>query len=169
LTSAAAVGHNAPNTSILQVSSTDIISQLGSQTSTPTFDADIWEDDIMADCDALDAIIPSDGDIPIPDCFGLDLELIYYHLNPRTELTSHAIIFGGSRYGGLGLPDLYTDQGYGQLKLLVGHLKLRDETGNLVLIAISHIQIHVGSGSKIFALPYPHYAKWVEQNWLTSI
>jgi hypothetical protein len=71
------------------------------------------------------------------------------HLNRHT---SHAIIFGDSRYGGLGLPDLYTDQGYGQLKLLVGHLKLRDETGNLVLIAISHIQIHVGSGSKIFAL-----------------
>jgi hypothetical protein len=64
---------------------------------------------------------------------------------------------------------LYTDQGFGQLKLLVGHLKLRDETGNLVLIAISHIQIQVGSGSKNFTLPYPHYAKWVEQNWLTLI
>jgi hypothetical protein len=40
----------------------------------------------MADCDALDANIPSGGDIPIPDCFGLDLELIYDHLNPRTKL-----------------------------------------------------------------------------------
>jgi hypothetical protein len=67
------------------VSSTDIISQLGSQTSTPTFDGDVWEDDIMADCDALNANIPSDDNIPIPDWFGLDLELIYDHLNPRAK------------------------------------------------------------------------------------
>jgi hypothetical protein len=46
---------------------------------------------------------------------------------------------------------------------------LSDETRNLVLIAISHIQLHVGSGSKFFALPHPHYAKWVDQNLLASI
>jgi hypothetical protein len=40
------------------------------------------------------------------------------HLNMHTP---HAIIFGDARYGGLGLPELYTDQGYGQLKFLVGH------------------------------------------------
>ncbi len=68
------------------MSSTDIIYQLGSRTSTPTFDADLWEDDIMADCDiVLDGNMPSDNNIPIPDWFGLDLELIYDHLNPRTK------------------------------------------------------------------------------------
>jgi hypothetical protein len=40
---------------------------------------------IMADCDALDVNIPSDDNIPIPDWFGLDLELIYDHLYPRTK------------------------------------------------------------------------------------
>jgi hypothetical protein len=84
-TSAAAVGNNAPNTSILRVSSTDIISQLGSRTSTPTFDADLWEDDVMADCDQLDADIPSDDNISIPNWFELDLDVIYDHLNPRTK------------------------------------------------------------------------------------
>jgi hypothetical protein len=39
----------------------------------------------MADCDALDANIPSDDNILIPDWFGLDIELIYDHLNPRTK------------------------------------------------------------------------------------
>jgi hypothetical protein len=88
------------------------------------------------------------------------------HLNRHT---SHALLFGESKYGGLGLPDVYTDQGYGQLRLLVGHLKLKDEIGELILVSISHLQLHVGSGTEFFALPYPHYAKWVEQNWLTSI
>jgi hypothetical protein len=88
------------------------------------------------------------------------------HLNRHT---SHAIIFGELRYGGLNIPDLYTDQGYGQLKLLIGHLKLKDEIGDLILIAISHLQLHIGSGSPFFSLPYPHYSRWIENNWLASI
>lgn len=77
--------------------------------------------------------------------------------------TPHAIVFGEHKNGGICLPDLYTDQGFGQLKLLVGHLKLGDETDNLILIAISHLQIHVGSGTPFFALPYLHFAKWIDQ------
>ncbi len=72
---------------------------------------------------------------------------------------AHVIIFGDYRYGGLGLPDLYTDQGYGQLKMLIGHLKLEDEIGELILIAISHLQIHIGSGTPFFSLPYTSYVK----------
>jgi hypothetical protein len=88
------------------------------------------------------------------------------HMNRHT---SHHILFGDYRYGGLSLPDLYTDQGYGQLKLLVGHLKMEDTTGDLILIAISHLQIHTGSGTPFFALPYPNYAKWIDHTWLSSI
>jgi hypothetical protein len=88
------------------------------------------------------------------------------HMNRHT---SHHIIFGDYRYGGLGLPDLYTDQGYGQLKLLVGHLKLEDTTGDLILIAISHLQLHIGSRTPFFALSYPNYAKWIDHTWLSSI
>jgi len=44
-------------------------------------------------------------------------------LLPKLHLNHHtprAVLFGGLRYGGLDLPELYTDQGYGQLKLLIG-------------------------------------------------
>ncbi len=88
------------------------------------------------------------------------------HVNRHT---AHVILFGEYRYSGLGIPDLYTDQGYGQLKLLIGHLKLGDEIGQLILIAISHLQLHICSRSPFFVCPYPLYAKWVENNWLTSI
>ena len=83
------------------------------------------------------------------------------HLNRHT---SHVIIFGDLRYGGLSIPDLYTDQGYGQLKLLIGHLKLKDEIGELILIAISHLQLHIGSGSPFFLSPLPAQFSLDRQN-----
>lgn len=82
---------------------------------------------------------------------------------------AHVIIFGAHRYGGLSLPDLYTDQGYGQLKLLIGHIKLGDDIGKLILIAMSHLQLHIGSEFPFFTCSYPPYAKWIDQNWLASI
>jgi hypothetical protein len=49
------------------------------------------------------------------------------HLNHHTP---HAVIFGDYKYGGPALPDLYTDQGYQQLRFLIGHLNLHDTVGN---------------------------------------
>jgi hypothetical protein len=88
------------------------------------------------------------------------------HLNRHTP---HAVLYGEHLYGGLHLPDLYTDQGYSQLKLLFGHLKIAGDTGNLILIALSHTQLHIGSGHPVFHLQYPPYAKWIDHTWLTSI
>ena len=88
------------------------------------------------------------------------------HLNRHT---SHHIIFGEHRYGGLALPDLYTDQGVGQLRLLIGHLVQGDEVGRLLLIAISHQQLTLGIGSPFFRLSYSAHAPWIAHNWLTSI
>jgi hypothetical protein len=48
-------------------------------------------------------------------------------LLPKLHLNRHtprAVLFGSSKYSGLELPELYTDQGSGQLKLLCGHVKL---------------------------------------------
>ncbi len=72
------------------------------------------------------------------------------HLNQHT---SPAIVFGPSSYGGLGLPELYTSEGIGQLRLLIGHLHLRDKTANLILIDISYLQLIVGSSTLFFNLP----------------
>jgi hypothetical protein len=69
----------------------------------------------------------------------------------------------------MSIPNLYTDQGYGQLRILLGHLHLWDEAGQLILIAISHLQLQVGSENPFFALPYPHYEKWLDWNWLTAV
>jgi len=54
----------------------------------------------------------------------------------------HAVLFAGPKYGGLSCPDLYIDQGYGQLTLFIGHLKLADDIGQLILSFLSHLQLY---------------------------
>jgi len=81
----------------------------------------------------------------------------------------HKVLFAGDKYGGLNLPNLYVDQGYGQLTLLIAHLKLEDDTGKLVLSFLSHLQLYVGSTTPIFKLSFTPYAKWVGLNWIMSI
>jgi len=91
---------------------------------------------------------------------------------PKLHLNQHtlrAILVASSRYGGLEIPEKYTDQGYFQLKLMVGHPKLKDEVGNLILSLITHTQVQTGSVQPIFTLPYPTYHKWIDHTWVTSI
>ncbi len=93
-------------------------------------------------------------------------------LLPKLQLnrhTPHAVLFGNPKYGGLGLPDLYTDQGFQQLRFFLGHLYLDDDIGKLILIAISHLQLHLGVEHKCLTCPFPPFAKWIDHWWLTSI
>jgi hypothetical protein len=64
------------------------------------------------------------------------------HLNHHTL---HAVIFGNQQFGGLALPDLYTDQGFQQVKFMVDHLHIQDNVKKLILIAMSNLQLIPGS------------------------
>jgi len=88
------------------------------------------------------------------------------HLNRHSP---HAVIFASTLYGGLGLPDLYIDQGFSQLTLFIGHVKLNDEDGQLILSLLSHLQVFIGSKEPVLSLHFEPYKKWVDINWVTSI
>jgi hypothetical protein len=93
-------------------------------------------------------------------------------LLPKLKLNRHsprAVLFSGPTYGGLSLPDLYDDQGLGQLSLLIGHLKLGDETGHLILSTLSHMQLSIGSSRPFLTTSFATYGKLIEHNWITSI
>jgi hypothetical protein len=83
--------------------------------------------------------------------------------------TARAIVHGPRKFGGLRLKHLYCEQANGQLRLLLGHLRNRDHTGELIIIAMSYLQIIVGSTKPFWNLPYSKYAKWLENSWLKSI
>jgi hypothetical protein len=86
-----------------------------------------------------------------------------------TRHTPRAVLFSGPTYGSLSLPDLYDDQGLGQLLLLVGHLKLGEDNGKLILSILSHMQLGSGSSRPFLSLPLSTYGRLLELNWITSI
>jgi hypothetical protein len=93
-------------------------------------------------------------------------------LLPKMHLNRHtprAVLFAGPRYGGFQLAEYYTDFGYGHLHYLVGHLKLGDEVGQMLLSLITHTQLQVGSTTPFFQLAYPTYAKWIDSTWITDV
>jgi hypothetical protein len=92
--------------------------------------------------------------------------LLKLHLNCHTP---HAALFVGPKYGGLSIPDLHVEQEYQQLLLFVGHIKLRDENGLLILSLLSHLKVYIGTIHPILTLPFSCYIKWVDMNWITSI
>ena len=83
--------------------------------------------------------------------------------------TSRATIHGTSAYGGLRIPEVYTEQGIGQIRLLIGHLRRGDQTGKLLVVAMSIMQLRVGSRILFLNLPYPKYAGWIKYTWLSSL
>jgi hypothetical protein len=88
-------------------------------------------------------------------------------LLPKLHLNRHtprAVLFGGQKYGGIDIPELYTDQGYGQLKL-----KLCDQAGLQILCCLSELQLFIGTISPVFYHPYSVYGQWIGDYWLASL
>jgi hypothetical protein len=88
------------------------------------------------------------------------------HLNRNI---SRNIIHGPLVYGGLNLPHLYTLQGIGQLKFLLGHLQAQDKTSKLILISHGYLQLVVGITENFLNVSYAVYHHWACPSWLTSV
>jgi hypothetical protein len=58
--------------------------------------------------------------------------------------TAHRMVYGPSRYGGLGFRDLAVEQGIGQVELLVRHIRAGTTQGKLMRITLSWWQLVVG-------------------------
>ena len=78
--------------------------------------------------------------------------------------TSHAIVFGSQRYGGLRLRDLPTEQGIAQTILLLRHLRAQTDVGRLALISLQWLQLIASTSKPILEYtspPLPHLnADW---------
>jgi hypothetical protein len=96
---------------------------------------------------------------------------IFMALLPKLHVNRHmarSIVFGGEKYGGLALPNLYITQGVDKLKLFLGHLRIQDRTGQLIYIDMSYIQLLTGSGT-LFLNHATTSFLWVESGWLQSL
>mmetsp|Transcript_7589 Transcript_7589/g.11012 ORF Transcript_7589/g.11012 Transcript_7589/m.11012 type:complete len:473 (+) Transcript_7589:2061-3479(+) len=105
------------------------------------------------------------------DCSYIQAPALMFTL-PKLKInrnTARSIVHGPHNFGGLKLKHLYCEQANGQLRLLLGHLRNRDHTGELIIIAMSYLQILVGSTKPFWNLPYSKYAKWLENSWFKSV
>jgi hypothetical protein len=82
--------------------------------------------------------------------------------------TAHRVVFGPSRYGGLGFRDLFVEQGISHVELLLRHLRADSPQGQLFRIAISWWQLVVGVSYTLLqntSTVIPH----LEANWLSAL
>jgi hypothetical protein len=112
-----------------------------------------------------------------PVCSFTKIELTTLQKNPvRATLArlglnrniSRDIVFGSALYGGVGLLDLFVEQGIAQLQLLLRHLRAETTQGSLMLIGLSWWHLVAGFSSSLWDNPQSNIS-YVEHSWYNSI
>jgi hypothetical protein len=92
---------------------------------------------------------------------------------PKMGITSkapRAVVFRTTRYGGIGLDYLAVVQSHGQLQYLLGHLRCKDNTGQLIRMVMEFTQIVCGCTDNVFEKSYKKYAgAIIDENWIMVI
>ena len=69
--------------------------------------------------------------------------------------TAHAVVYGPSRYGALGLRDWPVEQGISQLTMFIRHLRGTTQQGRLLLISLAWWQLYTGTSYQLLQDPHP--------------
>jgi hypothetical protein len=70
---------------------------------------------------------------------------------------SRAIVFGPGSLGGINILVIYDLQSTGQLTLLISHLRIQDEVGQLIPLDLSILQLTGGALKPVLDLPFSSY------------
>jgi hypothetical protein len=81
---------------------------------------------------------------------------------------SRDIVFGSALYGGLGLLNLFVEQGIAQLQLLLRHLRAGTSQGSLLLIGLSWWHLVAGFSSSLWENTSAKIC-YVEHSWYSSL
>jgi hypothetical protein len=71
--------------------------------------------------------------------------------------TARSVVFGTSKYGGLGLDHLAAVQGFNQLQYLIGSLGTQDTTGDLYQMLLEYTQLECGTATPILEANFGRY------------
>jgi hypothetical protein len=84
--------------------------------------------------------------------------------------TVRTMVFGTSKYGGLGLDHLAAVQGFAQLQYLIGSLRTQDTTGNMYQMLLEYTQLECGTDTPILEVYFTTYEPTVlTKNWITEL
>ena len=73
------------------------------------------------------------------------------------------------RYGGLNITHFYDIQGQQKVNFFAMHLKRGDDTGNLISIALQHMQLSVGTEKHFFHQPFATYQHLLPHSWIKQL
>ena len=78
------------------------------------------------------------------------------------------IVHGPTRYGGMGLRDIYTTQGSEHIKALLDEMTSSSPTGHLLRILHQEHQMESGRSTGLYDTPYEEISDFLTPSWVTS-
>ena len=78
------------------------------------------------------------------------------------------VVFGPVELGGLGMHDLYIEQGIRQILALVGHLRQNSETSKMMTIELQWCQVQAGTSDHLLESPSTEI-DYIETCWIMAI
>ena len=82
---------------------------------------------------------------------------------------ARGIVKGEKSLGGLGMEDVYVQQGIEHVYHMVGHIRQQDEIGILMKIEMECLQLVIGSGDFFWELEWKKYNYIEERGWISSV
>jgi hypothetical protein len=83
--------------------------------------------------------------------------------------TKRELVFGTTKYGGLGATHLAAVQGYIQLQYILGHLRSDDTSGTLYRILMEFTPLECGMEQEILSCDFDKYKNNIlTPNWITE-
>jgi len=79
------------------------------------------------------------------------------------------VVHGPILYGGFALPNLYTLQGYHKVQMMLGHVRKKDTTGDLIIITLATAQQEIGVSQPILSLPFSKFQNLLSHSWLKEV
>ena len=78
---------------------------------------------------------------------------------------SREVVHGPHKYGGLNFPNLYIESGIQKLRLLLGHIRKQDKTGEILNVAQGCVQQEVGISTPILDADFTKYGHTCSPSW----
>ena len=79
------------------------------------------------------------------------------------------ILYGDSRYQGLGMTNLYVYQGIEKIKMYIGHTRMDSTTGELMKIEKPYLELESGRGKCPLANPEICNDIWMPRTWISTL
>jgi hypothetical protein len=81
--------------------------------------------------------------------------------------TPRALVYASKKYGGLAIPNLYTEQGIAQVKYIIGAMRNKCETTDLIRALMETYNITTGTLEQPFQ--NHNIVRYIDSNWINSI